>query len=311
MTDSLESSRFSFEKAQKDNTVGVDLPKSLKERAQWLVTNEKKPRFPSEGWNNTENLLPFETAKQKACEVGGEVAFCFDDSDPFVGFDLDNVADEDSFTDEALNVVDSIGSYTEVSSSGEGLHVVVRDEKLTASTRGTMDGNSHIEVYDRNRYFVLTGDVLDHRHEVTDGDSSDVQMQYLTSTKHSTENANSISEYSYADKTVNATPDQVYGTIKAYAESDNDSVDGELLRLWEGSDEGRTSTSEADLAFAAQLYFWCRGDPDLMDECFRRSGRSREKWDTVRTSDGRTYGEMTISKAIETNHNVFDGRYVN
>ena len=47
-----------------------------------------------------------------------------------------------------------------------------------------------------------------------------------------------------------------------------------------------------------------------MDESFRASSRMRRKWDEVRTSDGATYGELTIREVCRSNHEAFDGKYV-
>jgi putative DNA primase/helicase len=99
-------------------------------------------------------------------------------------------------------------------------------------------------------------------------------------------------------------------TIRAYVKSDIHDIDREVRRLWRGSDEGRPPASEADMAFLAQLHYWCRGDQQLMDECFRASGRMRPKWDKVHNSEGATYGEMTIQRACRTNRETFGGRSV-
>jgi putative DNA primase/helicase len=64
------------------------------------------------------------------------------------------------------------------------------------------------------------------------------------------------------------------------------------------------------MAFVAQLHYWCKGDQQLMDECFRASGRMRPKWDEIHSSGGTTYGEMTIRKVCRTNSDTFGGRYV-
>ena len=64
------------------------------------------------------------------------------------------------------------------------------------------------------------------------------------------------------------------------------------------------------MAFVKQLYYWCKGDQQLMDECFRTSDRIRPKWDEVHASGGATYGEMTIRKVCRTNSETFGGRYV-
>jgi hypothetical protein len=52
-----------------------------------------------------------------------------------------------------------------------------------------------------------------------------------------------------------ATPEQVRQTIRAYIKTDSYDVNREVLPLWQGSDEGRPSASEADMAFVKQLYY--------------------------------------------------------
>jgi putative DNA primase/helicase len=64
------------------------------------------------------------------------------------------------------------------------------------------------------------------------------------------------------------------------------------------------------MALVAQLHYWCKGDQQLMDECFRASGRMRPKWDEVHTPNGATYGEMTIDEVSKSNTKTFGGRYV-
>lgn len=64
------------------------------------------------------------------------------------------------------------------------------------------------------------------------------------------------------------------------------------------------------MALVKQLYFWCKGDQQLMDKRFRASNRMRPKWDEVRYSNGDTYGERNIRRVCRTNNDIFRGRYV-
>ena len=68
------------------------------------------------------------------------------------GVDLDKCRQTDgSFSPEALAIVASLNSYTEESVSGQGLHVL---------TKGPTGGNhvrAGLEIYDRDRYLVVTG----------------------------------------------------------------------------------------------------------------------------------------------------------
>lgn len=66
--------------------------------------------------------------------------------------------------------------------------------------------------------------------------------------------------------------------------------------LWNGVIPEGKSHSEADMALAAILAFWCGGDAGQMDRLFRQSGLMRDKWDRVQS--GSTYGQITLEKAV-------------
>src|SRR5439155_15578492 len=70
-------------------------------------------------------------------------------------------------------------------------------------------------------------------------------------------------------------------------------------KLWSGDTSEYGSQSEAELALCSMLTFWTGPDPERIDRLFRRSALYREKWDEPHYSDGRTYGEGTIAKALD------------
>lgn len=117
-----------------------------------------------------------------------------------------------------------------------------------------------------------------------------------------------MSGQKFAGGETDATPEQVHRTIRAYVKTESYDVNREVLRLWQGSDEGRRSASAAEIAFVAQLQYWCKGDEQLIDECFRASGRMRLKWDEQRGNQ--TYGKMTVRKVCRTDSDTFGGGYV-
>jgi putative DNA primase/helicase len=69
-----------------------------------------------------------------------------------------------------------------------------------------------------------------------------------------------------------------------------------FAKLWRGDLTGYASASEADLALAGQLAFWCGGDPVRVDRLFRQSALYRPKWDEPHGVG--TSGELTIAKAV-------------
>lgn len=68
---------------------------------------------------------------------------------------------------------------------------------------------------------------------------------------------------------------------------------------------GHASQSEADQALCSTLAFWTAKDAEQMDRIFRQSGLMREKWDERHSSDGSTYGNMTIATAIQACSEVY------
>ena len=67
-----------------------------------------------------------------------------------------------------------------------------------------------------------------------------------------------------------------------------------------------SSPSEADLALCSILSFWMKKNPGLIDSIFRQSNLYRPKWDEKHYSDGRTYGQETISMATELCTEVYN-----
>lgn len=241
-------SRFDFSSQQDrgNNTGGGDrLPSRLTAHDQWLVTQDKKPVAPSNGWPKPANHLAFTEAQTKAEQVGGELAFCFTDSGPFIGFDLDDVTVDGAFTDEARGIVQGLDSYTEVSSSGTGLHIIAEGKRAgDRKTRADLSEGGHLEVYDTNRYFVLTSNVYDNQTSVQDRQiaTQAVQVAYLPPQQSvaTTGQQKSVNEQKLNGGHVDATPEQVWRTIRAYAKSDSHDVDEEVLRLWQGVTKGES-----------------------------------------------------------------------
>ena len=306
---------FTFQQDSKDNT-GGGFPSRLKEHDQWLVTREKVSVAPATGWKKSVNHLTFTEAQEKAEQLGGAVAFCFTESGPFVGFDLDDVTVGGEFTEEALAIVQRLDSYTEVSSSGTGLHVIAEgDHSDDRKHRTDLTEAGHLEVYDESRYFVLSGDVYDGFTSVESRPAvvREVQDDHLPERQKFsfTGQQKPVNEQEFDGGQTDATPEQVRRTIEEFGKCDRSDVDStRVLRWWRGQNGTKTSASEADMAFIEQLYFWCQGDQQLMDECFRTSGRMRSKWDEVHYSNGDTYGERHIRIACRRGDDEFDGRYV-
>jgi primase-polymerase (primpol)-like protein len=71
--------------------------------------------------------------------------------------DLDGCRDPETEEIEhwGAKIIEALDSYTEVSPSGEGIHVIVKGKVPASIKRG------RIEMYSIERYFTITGQVLE------------------------------------------------------------------------------------------------------------------------------------------------------
>ena len=91
-----------------------------------------------------------------ACEEHGHhgLGFVFTPEDDLCGVDLDKCLDSETGEMEgwAKDIIEELDSYTEISPSGTGFHVLVRGKLPTGRNR-----KGRFEAYDRDRYLTVTG----------------------------------------------------------------------------------------------------------------------------------------------------------
>lgn len=229
-------------------------------------------------WASFEKVrLAYET--ESSCFEG--IGFVFSVDDPYCGMDFDNCVNTDGSVDPLVMAeITKLDSYTEFSASGTGLHVIVAG----AYGGGNKKGNK--EVYDRTRYFTFTGKTL--------GDPKKINWRQTAIEKLKLQLAPAIKPEP------KARPINVGKSAKELLSVAFNSRKGERIkRLYEGdTSEYGGDDSSADLGLCGHLAFWSSGNSGLLDEMFRGSGLYREKWDKRHSSDGRTYGEMTVERAL-------------
>lgn len=149
----------------------MNFPKQLTEKNQWLVwkfeqyEGDKKPRkvpyyvsgkkrFGKQGdESDIASLSNFESAKS-ALDFGNYdgLGFALLASDNFIGIDIDSNADPEL----VKNIISGIGSYTELSPSGNGYHIWVNGQ-----TKTFKDNNVGIEVFANAQFLTMTGNHLE------------------------------------------------------------------------------------------------------------------------------------------------------
>ena len=60
------------------------------------------------------------------------------------------------------------------------------------------------------------------------------------------------------------------------------------------------------MALCCLLAFWTGGDAMRVDQLFRQSGLLRETWNKVHFSNGDTYGERTVKRAIRNTTDFYE-----
>lgn len=150
-----------------------NLPAELRGLRQWvtwaLVKNEKGastkiPYTPgSNSYASTTNPKTWGTNAEALVDVSKRkrsgIGFVFTQSDPYIGIDLDHCFENGKPRVWALDIVRALDSYTEISQSGEGLHIILKGQ-LPAGARKRKDKGVNIECYESGRYFAMTGNVL-------------------------------------------------------------------------------------------------------------------------------------------------------
>jgi primase-polymerase (primpol)-like protein len=200
-----------------------------------------------------------------------------------VGVDLDHIRDPQTgiVEDAVMEQVAMLDSYTEVSPSGTGLHVLCHGTLPPGGRR-----RGQIEMYDGGRYFTVTG-----RH-VAGTPSTLEERTAALALLHARIFGTATPRSSAPAAVHRVLVDDAALLTRAHAASNG----AKFATLWYGDTSGYGSRSEADLALCAMLAFWTKGDAGRIDRLFRTSGLMRAKWD-ARRGEG-SYGACTIAAAL-------------
>jgi putative DNA primase/helicase len=140
--------------------------RELRVRPQWIVWKavgdrpDKVPYSARTGRRaSSTDLLTWGTFQEalEAYENGGYagLGFVFSSADPYTGIDLDDcVGGDGEIALWALEIARYFDSYTELSATGTGLHIIVRGN-VPNRRKG------EVEVYSSKRFFTVTGHVVE------------------------------------------------------------------------------------------------------------------------------------------------------
>ena len=138
------------------------IPEELRQLKQWVCVSEgsKAPKqaltyFPASS-TNPATWSTFEDAVLSVkLGLHDYIGFVFNDNG-IVGIDLDDAVGEDMVSNLAHEIIHLCSSYTEISKSGTGIHILVKGD-IPFKGKNNLKG---IEIYKTGRFFIMTGDIL-------------------------------------------------------------------------------------------------------------------------------------------------------
>lgn len=279
------------------------IPDELKELPQWCCFKlqqrgdklTKIPMNPYDGTlgksNDESTWADFDTALAAIDNFNFDgLGFYF--KAPYFGIDIDGVKEEieryfnDDHDDNIVSeFIEMMESYSEMSISGKGIHIIAKGELPDGARR-----RGNIEMYDSGRFFVMTGNQIGPYTRIEEDEYGKINYlhnKYLCKSGVS-------EDYRPQNNVPNGATLPESEIIGIALKSKTGTRFG--LFLNGGWEQFYNSQSEADMAFCNDLAFWTNCDYHMMDSIFRQSSLYRDKWDSKRNQS--TYGDETLRKAI-------------
>lgn len=280
------------------------IPQTLRQTSRWILWGKDKQPYSvtTRKYTDATNLtngVSYEQAVNALMKETKAQGIGFLLGEGIVGIDIDEAFDDKNcLKNDAAAIVEMLKPcYVERSPSGRGIHILGFGVKNTSSCKRQLSESKGLEVYDKDRYFTVTGDTL----PASEPDLTDIQSQLITFcdtffSKHEQECAViTATDDSWTDEEVLAairnSPTHVYI----------------FEDLWNGdTSRYNNDPSSADAALVERLLFFSGGNEQQTDRLFRQSNLMRDKWDEMRGRQ--TYGELTI-KQIKKNMLIFRCRH--
>ena len=194
------------------------------------------------------------------------IGFVFAADDPYVGVDLDHVRDPESGLIDpwAQAYIDRLVSFTDVSVSQTGIHVLVKGALPPFGRR-----KGQFEIYQDKRFFTWSGAHLESTPDTIEDRGDVVQAIHaeVFGVRIEREPAGEVTPVNLDDAEL----------LKVMFAAKNGAA---IQALWDKTDE--RGESEGDAALAAHLLSYTGRDVERSDKLGRQSKRVRDKWDSPR-----------------------------
>jgi len=318
-----------------------NIPDELKSIPRWVtwrpVYNKDDPQKPKKKpINPAKKGIDFDPAKTNDPGTWGTfdqavkaldqsslnkgLGFIFTGEDHIVGIDFDHCIDNDKIHPSVEALIKSINTYAEKSPSGTGLHLILKgDIDLSQGKKIKLKEGMEAQFFSDTGYLTFTGGKLDGYPSIIAEDSKALKAIYdqiISSSpsppKPSQESKGQNPSLEITSKIPAETVDEaikeqlklmfewlnVGPKIKAIFEGRLDFLDPEKdpkLFL-----NGKPDLSAIELSLMSYAAKATKNNPVMMEAIYQKSKLVRPKWKEIH-SKGKTYGQMTIEKAIEGN----------
>lgn len=240
------------------------------------IDGRKVPFSPKGGAARSNDPSTFDTYANTAPQATGEYQLGVGLFGDLSAIDIDDCIQDGKISDKALDILQAVPSYAEISPSGTGVHILfLKTSSFDKSKYYLKNEKEKVEIYvggDTNRFMTLTGKHIDG----TPDNVVACDIQYV------------LDRYMLR-------PAIGAGLSLWLAK------DAKLADLWNGAAPGAgADESERDEALCCKLAYYCGADADKVDEMFRQSPYYASKDDEHKAKWERDdYRVATISKACD------------
>ena len=271
-----------------------NIPIELKELNRWvlyrLYWDEKRKKYDKKPFNartggfaqsNNPNTWCDYEAAINVVDLYDGLGFMLGEG--IFGVDIDGVELNDPVVKEVLT---TLNSYSEISPSGKGIHVICLGKKPEGTCR-----KANFECYEQGRFFTVTGKVIEPYRVLRDCTESikPLHLKYLARQEEKT-----FSTTPTHDRRGESLTDREVIEKASRGSKFND-------LYYFGSFSG--DASKDDMILINILIFWTGGNAAQIDRIYRSSSLMRDKWN--RKQCGSTYGQITINKCLRTYRGSF------
>ncbi|MCL2212389.1 MAG: AAA family ATPase [Oscillospiraceae bacterium] len=234
---------------------------------------DKVPYHPMTGKpvkvNDRSTFADFKSAHLSAIPHDGIGVGVFDD---FVAVDIDNCVENNVVNEFAQKIIGIMDSYAEISPSGNGARIFckAKDFNYDKSRYYINNQSLGLEVYvgsQTSRFVTITDNVI---HKGKFGERTVQLAEVLDRYMRRPE----LPDMADIESCSCLTDDEVIR--KAMSAKNSEAFD----KLWHGDISDYPSPSEADMALAGKLAFWCGRDLEQMERLMSQSALGkRDKWE--------------------------------